>query len=48
MRGDFLFRLGRLSEAKIAFDAAVELARNDQDKAFLCARSAACDPETAR
>lgn len=42
-KGDFLFRAGRLSEAKAQFEAAAHLSRNAREKAFLLARSAACD-----
>ncbi len=42
-KGDFLFRAGRLPEAKVQFQAAADLALNAREKAFLLARSAACD-----
>ncbi|WP_033075579.1 RNA polymerase sigma factor [Sphingopyxis sp. MWB1] len=42
-RGDFLFRAGRLAEAKAQFEAAAALSRNAGEKAFLRARAAACD-----
>ena len=41
-RGDFLFRAGRLDEARREFRAAAELTRNSREKAFLLARAAAC------
>ncbi len=41
-RGDFLFRAGRLPEAKAEFERAAALTRNAREKAFLLARSAAC------
>jgi RNA polymerase sigma factor (sigma-70 family) len=41
-KGDLLFRAGRLSEAKTAFDAAADLTRNARERDFLLARSAAC------
>ncbi len=41
-RGDFLFRAGRLAEAKEAFEAAAELTRNAREKAFLLGRAEAC------
>jgi RNA polymerase sigma factor (sigma-70 family) len=41
-RGDFLFRAGRLGEARDAFEAAARLTRNAQEKAFLLARAQAC------
>jgi predicted RNA polymerase sigma factor len=42
-KGDFLFRAGRLPEAKAQFQAAARLTQNAREKAFLLARSAACD-----
>jgi predicted RNA polymerase sigma factor len=41
-RGDFLFRAGRLSEAREAFQAAAELTRNSREREFLLRRAAAC------
>ncbi len=41
-RGDFLFRAGRLAEARAAFEAAANLTRNARESAFLRARAAAC------
>jgi RNA polymerase sigma factor (sigma-70 family) len=41
-KGDFLFRAGRLKEAKAQFEAAAGLTRNAGEKAFLLARAAAC------
>src|SRR5205085_9360190 len=42
-RGDFLFRAGRLAEARSAFTAAASLTRNARERAFLLARAAACE-----
>ena len=42
VRGDLLFKLGRLAEARAAFEAAATLARNGRERAFLIARAAAC------
>jgi RNA polymerase sigma factor (sigma-70 family) len=42
-RGDFLFRAGRLAEARTEFRAAAALTRNVRERAFLLARAAACD-----
>jgi RNA polymerase sigma factor (sigma-70 family) len=42
-RGDFLFRAGRLAEARSEFTAAATLARNARERAFLLARADACD-----
>ena len=41
-RGDFLFRAGRLAEARSEFEAAAKLSRNAREAAFLRARAAAC------
>jgi len=42
-RGDFLFRAGRLAEARSEFEAAAKLTRNAREAAFLLARAGACD-----
>jgi RNA polymerase sigma factor (sigma-70 family) len=41
-RGDFLFRAGRLAEARLEFEAAAALTRNARERAFLLARADAC------
>ncbi|HEY3947481.1 RNA polymerase sigma factor [Phenylobacterium sp.] len=41
-KGDFLFRAGRLAEARPEFEAAARLARNARERAFLLARAEAC------
>ncbi|MFC5069370.1 RNA polymerase sigma factor [Flaviflagellibacter deserti] len=41
-KGDFLFRAGRLAEARGQFERAAELTRNDREKAFLLERAEAC------
>jgi RNA polymerase sigma factor (sigma-70 family) len=41
-RGDFLFRLGRLAEARPEFERAAALTRNAREKAFFLGRAAAC------
>ena len=41
-RGDFLFRAGRLGEAKAQFEAAAGLTRNAREREFLLGRAAAC------
>jgi RNA polymerase sigma factor (sigma-70 family) len=41
-RGDFLFRCGRIAEARAAFEAAAKLTRNAREAAFLRARANAC------
>jgi len=42
-RGDFLFRAGRLAEARPEFEAASKLTRNIREAAYLRARANACD-----
>lgn len=42
-RGDFLFRAGRLAEARVEFVSAADLTRNAREKAFLLSRAAACN-----
>jgi RNA polymerase sigma factor (sigma-70 family) len=41
-KGDFLFRAGRLAEAKLEFERATALTRNERERAFLARRAAAC------
>lgn len=41
-RGDFLFRAGRVAEAREQFERAAQMTRNEREKAFLLARAAAC------
>ena len=41
-KGDFLFRAGRLAEARSEFQAAATLTRNARERAFLLARADAC------
>jgi RNA polymerase sigma factor (sigma-70 family) len=41
-RGDFLFRAGRLAEARGEFEAAARLTGNERERAFLLGRAAAC------
>ena len=51
-RGDFLFRAGRLEEAKGQFEKAARLTRNEREREFLLGRAKACDdrppPSAAR
>jgi len=42
VRGDLLFKLGRLPEAGAEFERAAQLARNTRDKTFLLRRLAEC------
>jgi RNA polymerase sigma factor (sigma-70 family) len=44
-RGDLLYRAGRLKEARIEFEQAATLTRNDREGAFFLRRAAACDAE---
>lgn len=41
-KGDFLFRAGRLTEAREQFTRAAELSRNEREKTFLLGRAASC------
>jgi RNA polymerase sigma factor (sigma-70 family) len=41
-RGDFLFRAGRLAEARAEFEAAARLTRNAREATYLSARAEAC------
>jgi predicted RNA polymerase sigma factor len=41
-KGDFLFRAGRLPEARVEFERAAHLTRNVREKAFLLERAEAC------
>ena len=41
-RGDFLFRAGRLAEARVQFERAASFTRNAREKAFFLKRAAAC------
>ena len=45
-RGDFLFRAGRLAEARAQFTQAATLTRNARERDFLLARAAACGGDT--
>ncbi len=42
-RCDFLFRAGRLAEARSEFKVAATLTRNARERAFLLARADVCD-----
>jgi RNA polymerase sigma factor (sigma-70 family) len=42
VRGDFLFKLGRLAEAHLEFERAASLARNLRERDFLLDRARAC------
>ncbi|MEE1613879.1 RNA polymerase sigma factor [Microvirga sp. CF3016] len=46
-RGDFLFRAGRMAEAKVQFERAAGLSRNGRERAFLLGRAEACAIEGA-
>ena len=41
-KGDFLFRAGRLAEAKVQFERAAAFTRNAREKSFFLGRAAAC------
>ena len=42
VRGDFLFKLGRLDEARVEFERAASLTHNVRERALLTARAAEC------
>src|SRR5204863_8113766 len=42
VRGDFLFKLGRLAEARAEFEPAAALTRNRPERELLLERAAAC------
>jgi predicted RNA polymerase sigma factor len=42
VRGDFLFKLGRLDEARLEFERAASLTHNARERAMLMARAAEC------
>ncbi len=43
VRGDFLFKLGRLDEARAEFERAAALTRNARERALLLERAGACE-----
>lgn len=45
-RGDLLSRLGRLGEARIEFERAAALTRNERERAFLLGRARECAPRS--
>lgn len=45
VRGDFLFKLGRLEEAHAEFERAASLTRNLRERELLLVRAAACVPD---
>jgi RNA polymerase sigma factor (sigma-70 family) len=48
VRGDLLFKLGRLDEARVEFERAAALTRNARERDVLLARAAACGRAPAR
>ena len=44
VRGDLLVKLGRAPEARVEFERAAELTRNERERALLLERAAACLP----
>lgn len=42
-KGDFLFRAGRMTEAKVKFEEAAVLTGNEKERAFLLKRAGECD-----
>jgi RNA polymerase sigma factor (sigma-70 family) len=47
-KGDFLFRLGRMAEARAAFERAADLSDNAVERAFLQERAAHCRDQSGR
>ena len=47
-KADFLFRAGRLGEAKTEFERAAALSRNEREKEFLLRRAEACGGESRK
>jgi RNA polymerase sigma factor (sigma-70 family) len=47
-KGDFLFRAGRMEEAREQFEEAARLTRNEREREFLMARAGACKADAAR
>jgi predicted RNA polymerase sigma factor len=47
VRGELLFRLGRLEEARAEFERAASLARNARERELLLNRALACAPPVA-
>ncbi len=43
VRGDFLFKLGRFRDAKVEFERAAAMTRNERERTLLLERAAACD-----
>jgi RNA polymerase sigma factor (sigma-70 family) len=48
VRGDLLFKLGRLKEARSEFEQGASLTRNARERTFLLERAAACTPASER
>lgn len=48
VRGDFLFKLGRLEEARLEFERAASLTRNERERTLLLGRAGACVPPPRR
>ena len=42
VRGDLLFKLGRMGEARAEFERAASLTRNSRERTLLLERAAAC------
>jgi predicted RNA polymerase sigma factor len=43
VRGDLLYKLGRLDQARVEFERAASLTRNAREQRLLLERAAACD-----
>jgi len=42
VRGDLLVKLGRLAEARVEFERAAQLTKNERERKLLLDRAAAC------
>lgn len=47
VRGDLLYKLGRLDEARVEFERAAALTRNTRERRLLLDRAATCEPARA-
>jgi predicted RNA polymerase sigma factor len=47
VRGDLLYRLGRLADARVEFERAASMARNARERALLARRAEECAQRAA-
>jgi predicted RNA polymerase sigma factor len=48
VRGDLLYKLGRVDEARVEFERAATLTRNERERSLLVRRAADCRQRAAR